>query len=135
MNLQDASLGEFTHAFLRAFEDLDMASFIACFADDASTFFPTPEPAVRVDGKAAIQRRFEAVFAGIRQAATGGPPFHQLRPEDLNVQHLGDAVAIVSFHLRGDARLARRSLVLRQSLSGWRIMHLHASNMAGQGGN
>ena len=59
----------FTREFLRAFENLDMKQFIACFADDATVFFPMPEPPERVQGKQAIQQRFERVFASIRSTA------------------------------------------------------------------
>ena len=39
-----------------------MKQFIACFADDATVFFPMPEPPERVQGKQAIQQRFEQCF-------------------------------------------------------------------------
>jgi hypothetical protein len=40
-----AAIEAFTREFLRAFENLDMQQFIACFADDATVFFPIPEAA------------------------------------------------------------------------------------------
>jgi ketosteroid isomerase-like protein len=58
-----AAIEAFTRKFLHAFEDLDMKQFIACFADDATVFFPTPE---RVHGKLAIKQRFERV-SGVAQ--------------------------------------------------------------------
>jgi ketosteroid isomerase-like protein len=36
-----------TARFLTSFENLDMPAFIACFADDATAFFPAPEPPTR----------------------------------------------------------------------------------------
>ena len=74
----------FTRKFLRAFEDLDIQQFVVCFADDASVFFPVPEPPERVNGKHAIQQRFERVFASIRSTAKSGPPFHHLTAEELD---------------------------------------------------
>ena len=53
-----AIIETFIRKFLRGFEDLDMEQFIASFADDATVFFPTPEPPERVQGKQAIQQHF-----------------------------------------------------------------------------
>jgi hypothetical protein len=47
----------FTRKFLSAFENLDMKQFIACFANDATVFFPMPESPERVEGKQAIEQR------------------------------------------------------------------------------
>jgi uncharacterized protein (TIGR02246 family) len=118
----------FVLQFLRAFEDLDMPRFIDCFADDATAFFPVPEPPSRVDGKPAIRSRFETVFAAIRGGAPGGPPYHRLVPEDLAVQAIDCGSAVVTFHLRNAERTARLTLVLRRENDWWLIVHLHASN-------
>ncbi len=126
----ESSVREFASQFLRAFENLDMPPFIDCFADDATVFFPEPEPPFRFDGKTAVQAQFQKVFAAIRERAAGGPPFHTLRPENMSVQHVSGESAIVTFHLRSDQRIARRALVLRKTGAGWRIVHLHASNVA-----
>jgi uncharacterized protein (TIGR02246 family) len=123
-----AAIEAFTHKFLRAFENLDMKQFIACFADDATVFFPTPEPPDRVEGKQAIQQRFEQVFASIRSTAKSGPPFHHLVPEDFAIQLMPGQTAVVSFHLRNAERIARRTLVLVKTNGQWLILHLHASN-------
>ena len=123
-----ADIEAFTRKFLRAFENLDMQQFIACFADDATAFFPTPEPPERAQGKDAIRRRFERVFASIRSTAKSGPPFHHLTPEDLSIQLLPGRTAVVSFHLRNAERVARRTLVLTNTNGQWLIIHLHASN-------
>lgn len=124
-----AEIEAFTQKFLRAFEDLDMKQFIACFADNATVFFPTPEPPERVDGKQAIQQRFEHVFASIRSTAKSGPPFHHLVPEDLAIQLMPGHTAVVSFHLRNAGRIGRRTLVLTNTNERWLILHLHASNV------
>jgi ketosteroid isomerase-like protein len=123
-----AAIETSTRTFLRAFENLDMQQFIACFADNATVFLPVPEPPERVDGKQAIQQRFERVFASIRSTAKSGPPFHHLAPEDLKIQMMPGQTAIVSFHLRNSERIARRTLVLINTSGEWRILHLHASN-------
>jgi uncharacterized protein (TIGR02246 family) len=124
-----AAIETFTRKFLRAFEDLDMQQFIACFADDATVFFPIPEPPERVQGRQAIQQRFEQVFASIRSTAKSGPPFQRLVPEDLSIQLMPGKTAVVSFHLRNEKRIARRTLVLTSTNERWLILHLHASNV------
>jgi len=118
----------FIEAFLRAFENLDMAAFAACFAEDATVFFPAPEPPLRAHGRAEIRRRFENVFAAIRAGAPGGPPYHRLEPDTLLVQPLGEDAAVVTLHLRNAERTARRSFVLQRRAGAWSIVHLHASN-------
>jgi len=118
----------FAMHFLSAFENLDMPTFIACFADEATAFFPSPEPPLRFSGKATIQQRFEIVFSAIRASASEGPPFHRLPPQDLLVQIINPETALVSFHLLNAERTARRSLVLVKLEGTWRILHLHASN-------
>jgi len=105
-----------------------MQQFIACFADNATVFFPVPEPPERVNGKQAIHQRFERVFASIRSKAKSGPPFHHLAPEDLKIQMMSGQTAVVSFHLRNSERIARRTLVLIETNGQWFILHLHASN-------
>jgi ketosteroid isomerase-like protein len=123
-----ATVEAFTRKFLRAFEDLDIQQFIACFADNATVFFPMPEPPERVQGKQAIQKRFEHVFASIRSTAKSGPPFHHLAVEDLAIQLIPGQTAVVSFHLRNSERIGRRTLVLTNMNGRWLIVHLHASN-------
>jgi hypothetical protein len=129
-SVERTAVEAFTREFLRAFENLDMKQFIACFADDATVFFPMPEPPERVHGKQAIQQRFEGVFASIRSTAKSGPPFHRLVPEDLSIQLTPGPghTTVVSFHLRNEERIARRTLVLTKMNGQWLIIHLHASN-------
>jgi len=126
---EEPAVRSFVLQFLRAFEDLDLPRFIDCFADDATAFYPVPEPPARVDGKPAIRARFESVFAAIRRGAPGGPPYHRLVAEDLAVQMAGRDSAVVTFHLRNAQRIARRTLVVRRDGERWLIVHLHASNV------
>ena len=45
------------------------------------------------------------------------------------MQHVAGDAAVVTFHLSGDRRVGRRTLVLgRTGSGGWQIVHLHASN-------
>ena len=87
-----------------------------------------PEPPERVDGRPAIQQRFEKIFASIRAAAKSGPPFHHIVPEDFAIRLMPGRTAVVSFHLKNSERIARRTLVLINTNGQWLIVHLHASN-------
>lgn len=115
--------------FLTAFENLDWEPFRASFAEDATAFFPTPEPPGRFVGRAAIEAQFTKVFAAIRASAPGGPPYQRLAPDDLRIDRLGQDVALVSFLLHNPQRIARRTLIFQRRDGAWRIVHLHASNV------
>ena len=116
--------------FLRAFENLDWDAFRASFDDDATAFFPTPEPPQRFEGRISVDAQFRQVFSAIRAAAPGGPPFHRLVPENLRIEAIGADAAIATFHLRNELRIARRTIVFKRTAGGWRIAHLHASNVS-----
>jgi ketosteroid isomerase-like protein len=117
--------------FLSAFENLDMERFIGAFANDATVFFPTPEPPQRFDGKQAIRAHFEQVFAAIRKSsAASSPPYHHLQPDNLYWQALSSSVVIVTFQLQNSERIARRTVVLAKTRGIWLIVHLHASNVS-----
>jgi quinol monooxygenase YgiN/ketosteroid isomerase-like protein len=115
--------------FLAAFENLEWDRFRQCFDDAATVFFPAPTAADRSSGRVAFEARFTEVFTEIRRAAPAGPPFQRLTPEDLHVEMLGAEAAVATFHLRNAQRLARRTVVLRKRAAGWRIVHLHATNV------
>jgi ketosteroid isomerase-like protein len=128
-NVESAAIRAALTHFLAAFENLDWEAFRASFEDQATVFFPSPEPPERHDGRSAYEDRFRQVFDEIRRGAPAGPPFQRLAPEDLHIQQLGTDAALVTFHLRNAERLARRTIVFHKTHSGWRIIHLHASNV------
>jgi ketosteroid isomerase-like protein len=114
--------------FIRAFENLDWESFRQSFADDATVFYPRAFPA-RASGRAEFEKTFRIVFEQIRGNQTA-PPYMHVEPRNLSVQMLGET-AIATFHL--DDRpgfLNRRTLVLHKTPAGWKIVHLHASEVA-----
>ena len=120
--------------FLSAFEALDWERFSAAFDNDATVFFPMPEPPNRFTGRSEFEPQFRKVFAAIRASNPNGPPFHQLKPEDLTIAILGDDVALVTFLLRNEVRTARRTMILVRSENKWLIHHLHASNVPNESG-
>lgn len=116
--------------FLTAFENLDWEPFRAAFSDSATVFHPSPDIPRRIIGRRAIDSTFRLVFAGIRAGAKSGPPYHHLTPVDLMIQPLAPGVVLATFQLENGERLARRTVVFRRETGGWRIFHLHASNMS-----
>lgn len=122
-------------AFVTALENADVDALVGTFAEEATIFLPFESDPARVTGKAQIRAAFDPFLKGIRDSGKG-PPYMQLEPVDLQVQHF-DGVAVVTFHLgkfptpagETPSRFARRTVVLRQVGDTWLIVHMHASNI------
>jgi ketosteroid isomerase-like protein len=128
MPATDAEPRQMLARWIQAFDNLDWDEFRQGFDDNATVFYPRAVPH-RADGRAAFEEHFRQVFVDIRKGKSG-PPYMDIRPRDLNIQMLGD-VAIATFHL--DDRpgfLNRRTIVLHNTPAGWKIVHLHASEVA-----
>jgi ketosteroid isomerase-like protein len=114
-----ASLDSALADFVQALRDLDRERLAACFATGATVFLPWGGTR-----RAEIwNERFDALRDG-----RPGPPYQDILPEDVEVQWLGE-VAVATFHLRRGERLGRRTVVLTHGAGGWKIVHLHASNL------
>ena len=119
-----AALAQFIHAF----DNLDWDGFRSAFDDDATVFYPRAFPA-RATGRAEFEKTFKQVFEQIRNGRTA-PPYMDIQPKNLHLQLFGN-LAIATFHL--DDRpgfLNRRTIVLQKEATGWKIVHLHASEVA-----
>lgn len=119
----------FLDQFIAAFNNLNWESFRNCFADDATVIHPALYPR-RLDGRAAYEPAWKRVFEKTRMdSGRNQPPYMNLQPLDTKVQMTG-TIAVVTFHLkRSAASLGRRTVVLRRDAGGWKIIHLHASNV------
>jgi ketosteroid isomerase-like protein len=116
------------HAFIQAFDNLDWERFRAFFADDATVFYPRGIDR-RAHGRVEIEANFQKVFAQIRRDRTE-PPYMDLKPRDLHIQRFGE-IAIATFHLDDRAGMVnRRTIVLHRVGDDWKIVHLHASEVA-----
>ena len=116
--------GEATTQLLDAFNALDPARFDPFFAPDATMFFPDgPFPQQRIEGREAVTAAFRQFFTALKQR---GATQLRIQPLDLKVQDYGK-FAIVTFHLKGNGNVGRRSLTMRREREGWRILHFHAS--------
>ena len=114
-------------SFIQAFDNLDWDAFRMAFDDNATVFYPRAFPQ-RANGRAEYEQTFKKVFEQIRGSKTR-PPYMDIQPRELKIQMFGD-VAIATFHL--DDRpgfLNRRTIVLKKTPAGWKIVHLHASEV------
>lgn len=114
--------------FVTAFSHLDWDLFVASFAANATVFYPFDDTPCRVDGIDAVAKRFGLFFEQVR-AQNSGPDYLNLDPTAVEIETAGD-VAMVTFHLRTDQALGRRSMFWIREGASWRIRHLHASRMA-----
>jgi ketosteroid isomerase-like protein len=117
--------------FVQAFDNLDWDRFTSFFADDATMFQPR-RFAPRANNKAEIEAQFQQIFPVIRGSQTKAP-YMDIEPRDLRVQMLSSDIAIMTFHLNDrPGVLNRRTIIWQHSKSGWKIMHIHASEVAVQ---
>jgi ketosteroid isomerase-like protein len=114
--------------FIRAFDDLDWEGFRLAFDDNATVFYPRAVPE-RANGRAQFENTFKTVFAQIRSGKTAAP-YMDIQPKEMRIQLFGD-VAIATFHLDDrEGFLNRRTIVLNKTGMGWKIVHLHASEVS-----
>lgn len=121
-------------AFLRAFENGELAVMEAAFPPDSVSFDPvvmSEKGSGPVDHQAYRRRAGMPMRALVEGDLKSGkpPPYRKLDPKDLLVQIEGD-VAVCTFHLDGPTSLARRTIVLVRRDGGWKILHLHGSNVS-----
>jgi ketosteroid isomerase-like protein len=122
-----AEIRKMLSEFVIAFDNLDWEKFRAAFADDATVFYPREFPR-RAAGRAEFEKTFKLVFEQIRAGRPIGP-FMDIQPREMEIQIAGE-VAIATFHLDDKPGLVnRRTMVLRKTPTGWKIIHLHASEV------
>ena len=117
-------------SFVHAFEALDWPAFRACFAEGATVFHPAPPHVLRTDSPESFERAWAAVFERIRRnSGRTAPPYFTLAPKDVKIQLVAEKVALVTFHLSDGETVGRRTIVLQKLEPGWKIVHIHASNL------
>jgi ketosteroid isomerase-like protein len=117
--------------FLVAFDNLDWPSFRQFFSPDVTMFHPSAPNQKRIDSAEEFERAWLGVFARIQKSSgRSSAPYMHLEPQDLKIQMLSHGVALVTFHLTDANVLSRRTIVFRHDGDGWKIVHIHASNLA-----
>jgi len=129
-NPKSASIEEALSSFLTAFDNLDWQAFRTCFSGTPTIFHPTAPNIRRIDSPDQFEKAWLAVFERIKKSSgRTSPPYMSLNPLDLRVEKLSEDAALVTFHLVDGSTVDRRTLVFKREPSGWKIVHIHASNI------
>jgi len=109
--------------FNNAVRALDVPTMTAMMYPEVTAFVSNDAPRAtlrRVHGR-------EALLKLIGAATTAPvPPLAASALQDPEVQRIGP-VAIVTYHIGSGNRVGRRTFVLRETESGWVVLHQHAS--------
>jgi ketosteroid isomerase-like protein len=117
-------------AFLTAFDNLDWPVFREFFAPDVTMFHPAPPNQRRIDSPEEFEKAWLGVFARLKKTSgRAAPPYMSLQPQDAKIQMLSQDIALVTFHMREANVISRRTIVFRHDAGGWKIVHIHASNL------
>ena len=136
---QETEVRNLMEDFLRAFNNLDWPAFRKCWVDNPVIFHPLlayNPTGKRIDDLPSFEASWHLVFGAIRDGAqkrgVTQPPFQNLQPKDLRIDFPAPTVAVVTFHLGPSSNnsLARRMFVVAKTADGWKITHLHASNLS-----
>ena len=120
---------EVVAALVHAFNNLDAGELRSLFAEDATAFLPFPTAGRRVNGREAIMRVIEPMFAAERARSSHAAPYLTLTARDPKVQRIARDAAIVTFDVGNEQVFSRRTVIVQASGRGWEIVHLHASNV------
>lgn len=113
--------------FTAAFNRLSVEELRPLLADDATAYLPMPQFGARIDGRENILAALAPLFEAERARAGS----MNLVAKGLAIQRAGNA-AVATFDVGTEAVFSRRTLVLERRGGGWRIVHLHASNVRTQ---
>jgi ketosteroid isomerase-like protein len=118
--------------FLKALDSYDLTMLWGFFDPEATVSFPETPTATslkRLKGSD-IEAAWRAIFEyGKKNSGRTTPPYVNTTPQDLLVDHISNDVAMVTFHLGTDTRIGGRTFLWKHSPNGWKIVHLHASNL------
>jgi len=124
---QDAPIEKAMARFLVALNNLDLSVMLTLYDENATKF--SPSRAERIEGSAvglAIREQFEHIRRGSQKS---GPPYLNVQPQQMRIDRVSQDVAVVSFHLKNETGVGRRTLVWKRFSDGWKIVHLHASTL------
>lgn len=114
--------------FLAAVDAGDRALLGESFDPEATMYFPFDDTPDLVAGRAAILERFDRLFAAWQRRGVA-TPYVGFAPKQLQTHGAGPGHALATFTVGIEGAPGRRSVLLRRSAAGWRILHLHASNL------
>jgi hypothetical protein len=129
----EVELRQLLHDFLYAIAIGDLAALERLWCGDATMHFPFGEPQGLIVGRPAVVERFRRMFTELA-ARLPGPPYVRFRTDEFACLALDPGHAVVYAKLAFDGRVGRRTLICRREPEGFRILHLHASNVGGARG-
>lgn len=115
--------------FLDGVERGDVALIAGCLADEVTMYLPFITQRDTLRGPQEVL----AAFARMYQATAGAavqPRALRISIERFDWRPLGEDVCLVESLLRFGSEFGRRSVVFRRQADGWRLLHLHGSNVA-----
>jgi ketosteroid isomerase-like protein len=115
--------------FLDAIDRADRDALAPLWCDDASMYFPFANSQDLVRGREAVLARFDRMFADLRTRNPGPGPYIGFRTDAFECLALDARHAVVYAVLAFAAQRGRRTLLFRREADGWRLLHVHASNM------
>jgi ketosteroid isomerase-like protein len=115
---------------LDAIDRGDLAALAPLWTADASMYFPFANAPAPFHGRDAILARFERMFADLRARRADGPPYVGFRVLAFECTPLDERHVLACATLAFGSELGRRTLVFRREPPGWRLLHVHASNVA-----
>lgn len=114
--------------FLAAVDAGEPDALARCFDVEATVYFPFDDTPELVEGRAAVLERFARLFAAWKRRGRV-PPYQGFVATSLVVRAAGPGHALATFVVGIEGAVGRRSVLARQTRDGWRILHLHASNL------
>jgi predicted enzyme related to lactoylglutathione lyase/ketosteroid isomerase-like protein len=124
-----AGVEQIIHRFLAAVDTGDAETLASCFEPDASMYFPFENTSALVEGREAIMERFLQLFDAWRRRDVK-MPYVGFKPEHVVVRSAGPGHALATFTVGIEGAPGRRTVLARDTLDGWRVLHLHASNLS-----
>lgn len=118
----DADVRAAMSGFVEALNALNLDAMSRYFADDITAFVPLTKPE-RLDGKPAVVDLFRGYVDTTKKSIAR----MNIVPQDLRVDRFDDT-AIVSFQVRNEQSVSRRTFVWHRDGDRWLIVHFHASN-------
>jgi ketosteroid isomerase-like protein len=120
------------NTFLEALTKHDLRVLRSCWADSPVAFLPVAgaESGKRLDTEADFLKGWTDLFERGRQTQAQTNQSVKIEPKDTRIDFVTPDVAVVTFHLTANPQsIGRRMFVVRRAQNGWKITHLHASNM------
>lgn len=124
----EAQLRQVLQDLLYAIAIGDPAALEPLWCDEATMHFQFGQPPGLIVGRPAVLERFRRLFAELA-ARVPGPPYVRFKIEEFACLALDARHAAAYATVTVDGRIGRRTLILRREPQGFRILHLHASNL------